>query len=122
MNSFQGCPTDEVAIEFQDMGVAQIVGGDVGQGVLAAGASAELVQFAELLNIPVMTTPNGKSGFPENHPLALGTAGRARPSTVDHFLEKADVVLALGTSLTRSYYILPLGEDKVILQVTRVRC
>ncbi|MCC2613698.1 thiamine pyrophosphate-requiring protein [Neorhizobium sp. Rsf11] len=89
-----------------------------GQGVLAAGASAELVQFAELLDIPVMTTPNGKSGFPEDHPLALGTAGRARPTTVDHFLEKADVVLALGTSLTRSYYILPLGEDKVIVQVT----
>ncbi|MDR3488205.1 MAG: thiamine pyrophosphate-requiring protein [Bradyrhizobium sp.] len=89
-----------------------------GQGVLAASASDELVQFAELLRIPVMTTPNGKSGFPENHPLALGTAGRARPATVDHFMNKADVVLALGTSLTRSYYILPIAKDKVLLQVT----
>ena len=65
-----------------------------------------------------MTTPNGKSGFPEDHPLALGTAGRARPATVDHFLDRADVVLALGSSLTRSYYILPMPDDKVILQVT----
>jgi len=89
-----------------------------GQGVLAASASKELVEFAELLRIPVMTTPNGKSGFPENHPLSLGTAGRARPATVDHFMEKADVVLALGTSLTRSYYILPIGKEKVLLQVT----
>lgn len=89
-----------------------------GQGVLAAAASKELVELAELLQIPVMTTPNGKSGFPENHPLALGTAGRARPATVDHFVDKADVVLALGTSLTRSYYVLPIDKDKVILQVT----
>lgn len=89
-----------------------------GQGVLAASASRELVEFAELFRIPVMTTPNGKSGFPENHPLALGTAGRARPATVDHFMDKADVVLALGTSLTRSHYILPIAKDKVLLQVT----
>lgn len=89
-----------------------------GQGVLAASASKELVEFAELLRIPVMTTPNGKSGFPESHPLALGTAGRSRPATVDHFLDKADVVLALGTSLTRSHYILPITKDKVLLQVT----
>jgi thiamine pyrophosphate-dependent acetolactate synthase large subunit-like protein len=89
-----------------------------GQGVLAASASKELIEFAELLRIPVMTTPNGKSGFPENHPLALGTAGRARPATVDHFMDKADVILALGTSLTRSYYILPIAKNKVLLQVT----
>ncbi|MFK0166857.1 thiamine pyrophosphate-requiring protein [Rhizobium sp. NPDC090279] len=89
-----------------------------GQGVLAAAASQELVAFAELFRIPVMTTPNGKSGFPENHPLALGTAGRARPETVDHFMNKADVVLALGTSLTRSHYILPIARDKTLLQVT----
>lgn len=89
-----------------------------GQGVLSASATQALVELAELLNIPVMTTPNGKSGFPEDHPLALGTAGRARPATVDHFLEKADVVFALGSSLTRSYYILPIPDDKIILHVT----
>ncbi len=89
-----------------------------GQGVLASGATTDLVRFAEAMQIPVMTTPNGKSGFPENHPLALGTAGRARPATVDHFMDKADVVLALGTSLTRSHYILPIAKDKVLLQVS----
>ncbi len=89
-----------------------------GQGVLSASASQELVEIAELLNIPVMTTPNGKSAFPEDHSLSLGTAGRSRPQTVDYFLAKADVVFALGSSLTRSYYILPVPEDKIILQVT----
>ncbi|HVE08458.1 MAG TPA: thiamine pyrophosphate-requiring protein [Paraburkholderia sp.] len=89
-----------------------------GQGVLNARASRELTEFAELVNIPVMTTPNAKSAFSERHPFALGTAGRSRPATVDRFIDKADVILALGTSLTRSYYILPIPEGKTLLQVS----
>jgi thiamine pyrophosphate-dependent acetolactate synthase large subunit-like protein len=89
-----------------------------GQGVLASESTRDLVAFAELFRVPVMTTPNGKSGFPENHPLALGTAGRARPETVDRFLAKADVILALGTSLTRSYYIAALPASATLLQVS----
>ena len=89
-----------------------------GQGVLYAEATAELEEFAELVNAPVMTTLNGKSAFAENHPLALGTGGRSRPRTVDHFLAKADVVLALGSSLTVSDYITPIPDGKTIVQVT----
>ena len=40
-----------------------------------AEATPELVEFAELTHIPVMTTLAGKSAFPENHRLALGTGG-----------------------------------------------
>ncbi len=89
-----------------------------GQGVLNAHASKELAEFAELVNIPVMTTPNAKSAMSERHPLALGTAGRARPATVDRFIERADVILALGSSLTRSYYIRPVPPGKQVLQVS----
>ncbi len=89
-----------------------------GQGVLSAHASKELAEFAELVNIPVMTTPNAKSAISERHPLALGTAGRARPATVDRFIERADVILALGSSLTRSYYIRPVPPGKHVLQVS----
>ena len=39
----------------------------VGAGVLFSEASEELVRFAELLTLPVATTLNGKSAFPENH-------------------------------------------------------
>lgn len=89
-----------------------------GQGILYAEASQELQELAELLDIPVMTTLNGKSAFPENHRLALGTGGRSRPMMVDHFLAKADFVLALGTSLTISDYVTPIPEGRVIAQVT----
>jgi acetolactate synthase I/II/III large subunit len=82
-----------------------------GQGVLYAGASAELVQLSELLAAPVLTTLAGKSAFPEDHPLALGSAGRVTTGPVVHFMRRADLVLAVGTSLTRHLVdpVLPAG-------------
>jgi acetolactate synthase-1/2/3 large subunit len=82
-----------------------------GQGVLYAAATSELVELAERLSAPVLTTLAGKSAFPEEHPLSLGTAGRVAPKAVIHFLAGADVVLAIGTSLTRHLVdpVLPAG-------------
>src|SRR5438477_6149680 len=72
-----------------------------GQGVLYAEASPELLQFAELLDIPVMTTTDGKSAFPEDHALALGSGGVVYTGHGRHFLLESDVIFAIGTSLTR---------------------
>jgi uncharacterized protein len=72
----------------------------VGAGVLFSEATAELVRFAEMLSLPVATTLNGKSAFPENHPLALGIGGFGRasygslPATM--LGENADVILTVG--------------------------
>ncbi|MDX6591087.1 MAG: hypothetical protein QOJ13_283 [Gaiellales bacterium] len=88
-----------------------------GQGVLYADACSELLQLAELTNTPVATTLNGKSAFPENHALALGTAARSRPATVDRFFERADVILGIGTSFTRSLYITPLPGAATLGQI-----
>ena len=90
-----------------------------GQGSLYAEATAELVQLAELLQAPVMTTLLGKSAFPEDHPLALGTAAAAKTQPVVHFLNKSDVLLGVGSSFTRhgiSTAMIPPG--KVMIQVT----
>ncbi len=89
-----------------------------GQGIFYAEACPALLQFAELTQIPVMTTLNGKSAFPENHPLALGTGGASRTKMVRHFLDKADFVLGIGTSFTRSPYITPIPDGKIIAQIT----
>lgn len=88
-----------------------------GQGVLYAGASDQLVALAERTGIPVATTLNGKSAFPEDHPLALGTASRTRPATVDRFFERADVILGIGTSFSRSLYITPMPAGAVLGQI-----
>jgi len=89
-----------------------------GQGVLFAQAWDELREFAELLQIPVFTTMSGKSGFPENHPLALGAGGRTRPKAVMHFLKKADLVFAIGSSCTKEAFTTPIPDDKRVIQST----
>jgi acetolactate synthase-1/2/3 large subunit len=88
-----------------------------GQGILYAEATEELILLAERVRAPVATTLNGKSAFPENHPLALGTAGRTRPATVDRFFERADLILGIGTSFTRSLYITPLPAHATLGQI-----
>ena len=84
-----------------------------GQGVLYAEASDELVALAELLDIPVMTTTDGKSAFPEDHALALGSGGVVYTGHGRQFLLDSDVIFAVGTSLTRhniSTPIIPPGR------------
>ena len=78
-----------------------------GQGVLYAGASDQLAALAELLPAPVLTTNPGKSAFPENHPLALGASTRSRPRMLVEFMARADLVFAVGSSLT----ITPFGPN-----------
>jgi thiamine pyrophosphate-dependent acetolactate synthase large subunit-like protein len=73
-----------------------------GQGALYAEASDELVRLAELLQSPVMTTVDGKSAFPEDHALALGSGGNGFTGHGAHFLySRADLILAIGTGLNR---------------------
>jgi acetolactate synthase-1/2/3 large subunit len=90
-----------------------------GQGVLYAEASGELVELAELLQAPVTTTLEGKSAFPENHPLALGTAAGVLPLPAYEFLKRADAILAIGASLTKqSIVAAPLPPGKTIIHAT----
>ncbi len=73
-----------------------------GQGVLYAEASDELVELAELLQAPVMTTVDGKSAFPEDHALALGSGGNTFTGPGRLFLyTKADLIFGIGTGLNR---------------------
>ncbi len=55
------------------------------------------------LGAPVATSLGGKSAFPENHPLALGSGGVAIPKTVHHFLT-ADVIFGIGCSFTETAF------------------
>ena len=89
-----------------------------GRGVLQSGAWSELLQVAEALQVPVMTTLTGKSAFPEDHELALGTGGLSRTGMVDHFLAKADLVIGIGTPFTKSHYITPVPAGRRIIAIT----
>ena len=67
-----------------------------GQGVHYAKAWPELRELAELLEAPVTTSLQGKSAFPENHPLSLGSGGRAYPRPVIDFVRRCDVLFGIG--------------------------
>ena len=75
-----------------------------GQGVLYAEASEAVAELAELVPAPVMMTNPGKSAIPENHPLSLGGSTKSRPRTVSEFMDRADLVFAIGSSLTISNF------------------
>jgi len=100
-----------------------------GQGIFYADACKELLEFAELVQVPVLTTLKGKSCFPENHPLSIGVKG----APAERFLHGSDLVFALGCSLlpgrryggfthqipgTRRSDLIPASANKVIVQCT----
>jgi thiamine pyrophosphate-dependent acetolactate synthase large subunit-like protein len=89
-----------------------------GQGVHYARAWQELRRLAELLAAPVTTSLEGKSAFPENHPLSLGSGGRAIPQTVHHFLHHADLIFGIGCSFTETAYGVSMPKGKRILHAT----
>jgi acetolactate synthase-1/2/3 large subunit len=100
-----------------------------GQGVFYADACNELQEFAELIQVPVLTTLKGKSAFPENHLLALGVKG----IPAERFLTNSDLLFGLGCSLspgrryggfmhqipdTRRSDIIPAHAKKTLIQCT----
>ncbi|HEV8489900.1 MAG TPA: thiamine pyrophosphate-requiring protein [Candidatus Limnocylindrales bacterium] len=75
-----------------------------GQGVHYARAWEGLRGLVELLGAPVTTSLQGKSAFPEDHPLSLGSGGRTVSRALDAFVADADVVLGIGCSFTPTGY------------------
>ena len=89
-----------------------------GQGVLYAEASEELKQVAEFLQVPVMTTLEGKSAFPENHPLSVGTGGSSTTKAVHQFMTQSDLVFGIGCSMIKSNFTVPIPSGKTIIHAT----
>ena len=89
-----------------------------GQGVHYAKAWPQLRQLAELLEAPVTTSLQGKSAFPENHPLSLGSGGRSIGKHLHHFLTNADVIFGIGCSFTQTNYGVAMPKGKVMIQAT----
>jgi acetolactate synthase-1/2/3 large subunit len=100
-----------------------------GQGIFYADAFNELLEFAELVQAPVLTTLKGKSAFPEDHPLSIGVNG----IPAERFLHSSDLVFVLGSSLspgrryggfahqipnTKRSDLIPAHAGKVIVQST----
>ena len=68
-----------------------------GGGVILSNATPELLEVAEFLMAPVVTTFMGKGAIPENHPLSLGCIGMHGSRVANRVILDADVLLAVGT-------------------------
>src|SRR6195952_252744 len=69
----------------------------VGGGVIKSRASAELLTLAELTGIPVVTTLMARGAFPDSHRQHLGMPGMHGTVAAVTALQKADLLIALGT-------------------------
>ena len=83
-----------------------------GQGVLTSRAAEELKALAEVTGIPVFCTMPGKSAMDERHPLCLGAGSGATTMAAGKWLEDCDLILALGSSMTRTFYGQSVAGDR----------
>jgi len=89
-----------------------------GQGVHYAEAADRLAALAEMIPAPVVATNPGKSAIADSHPLALGGSTRSRSKVYADFLKKADLILAIGSSLTVTNFGPSVPPGKVIIHST----
>jgi thiamine pyrophosphate-dependent acetolactate synthase large subunit-like protein len=89
-----------------------------GQGIHYARAWQSLRKLAEFLGVPVATSLQGKSTFPEDHPLSLGAGGNSFPRAVAHFLEKADWIFGVGCSFTETAFGIAMPKGKKFIHAT----
>src|SRR6266576_5975697 len=67
-----------------------------GHGIIISGAMQEVRDFAERAGIPVAPTLLGLGAFPASHPLNLGMMGMHGEAWVNHAIQDADLLIALG--------------------------
>jgi thiamine pyrophosphate-dependent acetolactate synthase large subunit-like protein/nitrite reductase/ring-hydroxylating ferredoxin subunit len=84
----------------------------VGYG--ARDAMSDVIELAEQLNAPVMTTFKAKGQIPDSHPLAAGVLGRSGTPIASWFMNECDLILALGSSFSNHTGITP---KRTIIQV-----
>ena len=89
-----------------------------GQGVHYARAWPQLRALAEMLAAPVCTSLEGKSAFPEDHPLSLGAGGAAMPRAVRSFLDGADVIFGVGCSFGETSFGVSMPKGRTVIHAT----
>lgn len=88
-----------------------------GGGVRASGAASELVALAEVMDIPVATSLNGKDVIVGTHPLSVGVVGTYSRGSANRVVSRADLVCYIGSSaggMTTHFWAVPAPATRVI--------
>jgi len=67
-----------------------------GHGILLSGASKEIIELAEICDIPIGWTLLGSGAVPASHPLNMGMMGMHGEFAVNNAIQKADLLIACG--------------------------
>ena len=92
-----------------------------GGGVVRSEARQEVVELAEKLRIPVVTSLNAKSTIVDTHPLAVGVSGSYSRDCANRALLEADLVFFIGShtggQVTHSWRFPPVGTTVIQLDI-----
>ncbi|MGH8915623.1 MAG: thiamine pyrophosphate-binding protein, partial [Acidimicrobiia bacterium] len=92
-----------------------------GGGVRASGAGQVVLGLAEKLQIPVVTSLNGKDSIPGTHPLSVGVVGTYSRGSANQVVLGADLVFFVGTETggmtTHFWKVPPLGTRVIQLDI-----
>lgn len=90
-----------------------------GGGVISSSAQLEIVKFAEMHSIPVVTSLNGKGSIPENHPLSVGVVGSYSRWCANKIVSEADLVMFIGShtgdQVTNNWTVPP--KETTVIQI-----
>jgi acetolactate synthase-1/2/3 large subunit len=92
-----------------------------GGGVRASGAGRELTALAEVLQIPVATSLNGKDVIPGIHPLSVGVVGTYSRESANRAVNRADLVCFIGSETggmtTHFWTVPPIGTPAIQIDI-----
>ena len=92
-----------------------------GGGVVTSGAQREVVELAEKLQIPVVTSLNAKATIVDTHPLAVGVSGLYSRDCANFALSEADLVFFIGShtggQVTHNWIFPPVGTTVIQLDI-----
>ena len=91
----------------------------VGGGVHLSGATKELVQFAELNDVPVVSTMMGIGVMPTDHPLYFGMVGNNGKAFANRAMNESDLLLMVGARVADRAVNRPdlITENKVMIHI-----
>ena len=92
-----------------------------GGGARSSGAHQELLALAQLLGMPVFTTPSGRGCIPEDHPLSFGQVGLYRTRLGADTWDQADLLVTVGSRneefQTRGWQHFPKGARFIQIDI-----
>ena len=92
-----------------------------GGGVTASRAKGEVVELAEMLNIPIATSLNAKETITDDHPLSVGVVGSYSRWCANRVVAEADLVVFIGShtgsQVTNDWKIPPTGTPVIQIDI-----